>query len=240
MTFQTKVEVIESKNARSRRRETRPSMPPHLQDCCTVTMIICIKSDIGLVFQLRAYPILKIIYITQNGHNLSRFLFSLLFLRKSINFDYNLSPFLECSRYLHSQLICYICKTKKLERAVKTKDVLCSSLADKLDVMKEDKKFRVTSTDMSKNRMNENDYKVGGDSGEYNRCNGTNEPDRIRDASSDNASNEEQIFKAKFESTEKELKKVKEDLNKTTTEKSKVSFLEKLGRRIRQVLTNFA
>lgn len=240
MTFQTKVEVIESKNARSRRRETRPSKPPHLQDCCTVTMIICIKSDIGLVFQLRAYPILKIIYITQNGHNLSRFLFSLLFLRKSINFDNNLSPFLECSRYLHSQLICYICKTKKLERAVKTNDVLCSSLADKLDVMKEDKKFRVTSTDMSKNRMNENDYKVGGDSGEYNRCNGTNEPDRIRDASSDNASNEEQIFKAKFESTEKELKKVKEDLNKTTTEKSKVSFLEKLGRRIRQVLTNFA
>lgn len=128
----------------------------------------------------------------------------------------------KCSRYLHSQLICYICKTKKLERAVKTKDVLCSSLADKLDVMKEDKKFRVTSTDMSKNRMNENDYKVEGDSGEYNRCNGTNEPDRIRDASSDNASNEEQIFKAKFESTEKELKKVKEDLNKTTTEKSKL------------------
>ena len=105
--------------------------------------------------------------------------------------------------------------------------------------MKEDKKFGVTSTDMSKNRMNENDYKVGGDSGEYNRCNGKNEPDRIRDASSDNASNEEQIFKAKFESTEKELKKVKEDLNKTTTEKSKVSFLEKMGRRIRQVLTNF-
>lgn len=185
-----------------------------------------------------AYPILKNIYVTQNGHNLFFSMFSLLFLRNIIY--NNLSSFLECSRYLHSQLICYICRTKKLERAVKTNDVLCSSLADKLDVMKEDKKFRVTSTDMSKNRMNENDCKVGGDSGEYNRCNGTNEPGCIRDASSDNASNEEQIFKAKFENIEKELKKVKEDLNKTTTEKSKVRLLKKIGSRIYHVPTNLA
>ena len=142
-----------------------------------------------------------------------------------------------CSRHLNSQLVSYICKTKKLERALKIKDVLCTSLADKLDVMKEEKKLRAMATDMSNNRINGNDCRVA--SGEFHGYGGTNESTCTREqvrnlqneGSSDKAavnggvicSNEEEVPKAKFDSVEKELSQVKEELSKVLTEKSQVS-----------------
>lgn len=155
------------------------------------------------------------------------------------NYSFNFVLSIECAQHLNFQLVRYICKTKKLERALKTKDVLCSSLADKLDVMREEKNLRATTTKMSSNRVNGSDCKGGG---EYNGYSVTNESNCTREqvrnmqneGSSDKGvvnggvicSSEEQVPKTKFESVEKELGQVREELNKVLTEKSQVSFYE--------------
>ena len=163
-------------------------------------------------------------------------LITIVLQKYSLNVLFNLlcSFSVECSRHLSSQLVRYICKTKKLERALKTKDVLCSSLADKLDVMREEKNLRDMTTDISNNRVN------GGESGAYNGYSGTNELTCTREQARNTqnegsndiknggviSSNEEQVSKARFESVEKELKKVKEELNKVSSEKSQVSLIK--------------
>ena len=145
-------------------------------------------------------------------------------------------PFLECSRYLSSQLVRYICKTNKLERALKIKDVLCSALANKLDVMKEEKIPRHMATDTSNNRVSGKDCKVGTE--DYNGYSGANETactrEQVRNMQNEGSgdktvlngsvirSSEEQVPKAKFDSVEKELSKAKEELSKVFAEKSQV------------------
>ena len=146
-------------------------------------------------------------------------------------------PFSECSRYLSSQLVRYICKTNKLERALKIKDVLCSALANKLDVMKEEKIPRHMATDMSNSRASAKDCKVGTE--DYNGYStGANESactrEQVRNMQNEGSgdktvlngsvirSSEEQVPKGKFDSVEKELNKAKEELSKVFTEKSQV------------------
>lgn len=121
--------------------------------------------------------------------------------------------------------------------------MLCSSLADKLDVMREEKTSRETgyATNMNNNRTSGNEYSQAGED-----CNGygsSNEPDSTReqaknfqnegsrektDSSVVNGSvicsNETQVLKAKFENVEKELGQVKDELSKVCTEKSQVFF----------------
>lgn len=148
------------------------------------------------------------------------------------------------SSYFKSQLVRYILKTRKLERALKIKDVLCSSLSEKLDVMREEK---ISSpSDYASINMNN---RVSGDNctqlGE--ECNGfscgANEPDstreQIRSAQNEAGnkdkmdkstlsgsvicSNEGHVLKTKLENVEKEFKQMKDELNKVCTEKSQVS-----------------
>ncbi|KAL9963339.1 hypothetical protein ACROYT_G032533 [Oculina patagonica] len=149
-----------------------------------------------------------------------------------------------CSRYVKSRLVQYIFKTKKLERALKTKDVLCSSLADKLDVMREEKTSRETgypTRNMNhNNRGSGNEYSQPGE-----QCNGyssANEPESTREqarnfqnegskekteksvvnGSVGICSNEAQALKTRFENMEKELHLVKDELSKVCTEKSQL------------------
>ena len=73
-----------------------------------------------------------------------------------------------CSTLFRSQLVQYISKTKKLERALRVKDVLCSALAEKLDVMKDEK----TSRSIGRTNMN-NSKTNGGDCSQLkDECNG--------------------------------------------------------------------
>ena len=156
---------------------------------------------------------------------------------------------IESSSYFKSQLVRYIFKTRKLERALKIKDVLCSSLSEKLDVMREEK----ISSPSDYASINMNNNRVSGDNctqlGE--ECNGfscgANEPDstreQIRSAQSEAGnkdkmdkstmsggvicSNEGHLLKTKLENVEKEFKQMKDELNKVCTEKSQVSLNRK-------------
>lgn len=158
--------------------------------------------------------------------------------------NYNFFGFLfinpiACSRYLKSRLVQYISKTKKQERALKTKDVLLTSLAEKLDVMREEKTSRETgyaTNDMNSKRVSE--HSQPGD--ECNGYSSSNETDSNREqarnfqneGSKDKTdvsvngsvicSNEAQQLKMKFENVEKELTMVKDDLGKVSKEKSQV------------------
>lgn len=149
-----------------------------------------------------------------------------------------------CSKHLKSQLVSYIFKTRKLERAIRIKDVLCSSLADKLDVMREEKISRTTdyaSRSMNNNRVSGNNCSQLGE-----ECNGyscsTNETDSTREQtrSAQNEGSKEKIdksavsgsvicpneglvLKTKLENVEKEFNQVKDELSKVCTEKSQVN-----------------
>ena len=152
------------------------------------------------------------------------------------------SDVIGCSRYLKSQLARYIFKTRKLERALKIKDVLCSSLAEKLDVMREEKTSR--TTDYASRNMNNNRVS-GNNCSQLEECNGyscgANEPDstreQIRSAQHEGnkekmdkaavsgsviCSNEGHVQKTKLENVEKEFNHMKDELNKVCTEKSQV------------------
>ena len=153
-----------------------------------------------------------------------------------------ISDVIGCSKYLKSQLVRYIFKTRKQERALKIKDVLCSSLAEKVDVMREEKTSRTTdyaSINMNSNRVS------GSNCSQLEECNGyscgANEPDstreQIRSAQNEGnkekmdkaavsgsviCSNEGHVLKTKLENVEKEFNQMKDELNKVCTEKSQV------------------
>ena len=149
-----------------------------------------------------------------------------------------------CSTLFRSQLVQYISKTKKLERALRAKDVLCSALAEKLDVMKDEK------TSMSIGRTNMNNSKTnGGDCSQLkDECNGcscsqdqTAEPSRnqtrnfqnegTKDKSDQSVANGcvvcssdgQVVLKTKFENMEKEMSQVTEKMNQVYSEKLQVS-----------------
>lgn len=117
--------------------------------------------------------------------------------------------------------------------------MLLTSLAEKLDVMREEKTSR--ETDYATNSMNSKRVSEHSQPGE--ECNGyssSNEPDASREqarnfqneGSKDKTdmpvngsvicSNENQQLKMKFENLEKELSVVKDELGKVSTEKSQV------------------
>lgn len=145
-----------------------------------------------------------------------------------------------CSRLFRSQLVLYISKTKKLERALRAKDVLCSALAEKLDVMKEEKSSRsIVGTDMNNSKTN------GGDcSQRKDECNGCScsheqsaEPTRNQTRNFQSEGNRDKpdhsiangcvvcssegqaVLKTKFESMEKEMSQVTEKMNQVRSEK---------------------
>lgn len=145
-----------------------------------------------------------------------------------------------CSTLFRSQLVQYISKTKKLERALRAKDVLCSALAEKLDVMKDEK----TSRSIGRTNMN-NSKTNGGDCSQLkDECNGcscshdqTAEPSRnqtrnfqnegTKDKSDQSVANGcvvcssdgQVVFKTKFENMEKEMSQVTEKMNQVYSEK---------------------
>lgn len=158
-----------------------------------------------------------------------------------------ISDVIECSSYLKSQLVRYIFKTRKLERALKIKDVLCSSLTEKLDVMREEKTSR--TTDYASRNMNNNRVSASNCS-QLEECNGyscsANEPDSTREqirsgqnegnkdkmdktavSGSVICSNEGHVLKTKLENVEKEFNQMKDELSKVCTEKSQVKKKEK-------------
>lgn len=124
--------------------------------------------------------------------------------------------------------------------------MLCSSLADKLDVMREEKTSRETG--YATRNMNNNNRGTGNEyleSGEA--CNGyssANEPESTREqarnfqnegnkektdksvvnGSVGICSNEAQALKTRFENMEEELNQVKDELGRVCTEKSQVFF----------------
>ena len=121
--------------------------------------------------------------------------------------------------------------------------MLCSSLADKLDVMRDEKTSKATCD--ATRSMNDNRVNGSGCSQLADECNGyTNEPEPTREQArhfqnegsgkdktdrsvvigSVICSSEGHVLKTKFENMEKELSQVKEELNKVCTEKSHVSF----------------
>ena len=158
---------------------------------------------------------------------------------------YFISDVIGCSRYLKSQSVRYIFKTRKLERALKIKDVLCSSLSEKLDVMREEKTLRTTdyaSRNMNNNRVSGNNCSQLGEECNGYSC-GANEPDttreQLRSAQNEGnkekmektpvsggviCSNEGHVLKTKLENVEKEFNQMKDELNKVRTEKSQVKI----------------
>ena len=120
--------------------------------------------------------------------------------------------------------------------------MLCSSLTEKLDVMREDKTLR--TTDYASRNMNNNRVS-GNNCSQLEECNGyscsANEPDSTREQikSAQNegnkekmdktavsgsviCSNEGHVLKTKLENVEKEFSQMKDELSKVCTEKSQV------------------
>ena len=123
--------------------------------------------------------------------------------------------------------------------------MLCSSLTEKLDVMREEKSSRTTdyaSRNMNNNRVSGNNCSQLGEECNGYSC-GANEPDstreQIRSAQNEGnkekmdktvgsgsviCSNEGHVLKTKLENVEKECNQMKDELNKACTEKSQVKI----------------
>ena len=121
--------------------------------------------------------------------------------------------------------------------------MLSSSLAEKLDVMREEKTSRTTdyaSRNMNNNRVSGNNCSELGEECNGYSC-GANEPDSTREqirsaqnegnkekidktavSGSVTCSNEGHVLKTKLENVEKEFNQMKDEMNKVCTEKSQV------------------
>ena len=145
-------------------------------------------------------------------------------------------------------------KARKLEKSLKAKEVLCSLLAEKLDVMKDEKTKSGGFLRMSNKETNGNSIshsKAGDDctcpsdpppaSEQGNRPMLASSQERAKNSQNEEnvdkackpvhggviCREEEQVAKTKCEALEKKLGDVNDELNKVMAEKSKVIHVKK-------------